>query len=100
MTRKLVDGPHAEISNRLRAVRAHFDLSSQDFARRAGVDEKLYSKWESGGNRVSVPGALRIKAAYGISLDFIFDGDRAHLPHAVALSVERYLTGDDPKESG
>lgn len=68
------------VAIRLRWVRNHFGLSQTQFA--ASVDAKIkqYNHWEKGRQRLSLDGALRINAVYGISLDFLFLGRSDALP--------------------
>lgn len=80
-------GKFADISNRLRAVRSYYDLNSKEFAEQAGVPPKSYSQWESGQFRVSIDGALKIQARYGISLDFIYTGRLDTLPNKIAAAL-------------
>lgn len=82
-----VTGRFAAISNRLRAVRAYYELPSNEFAKQAGVSAKSYSQWESGNFRVSIDGAIRLRDRYGISLDFIYLGSLDTLPNKIATAV-------------
>lgn len=80
-------GKFADISNRLRAVREFYDLSSKEFAEQANVPPKSYSQWESGSFRISIDGAIKIQSRYGISLDFIYTGRLDTLPNNMAAAV-------------
>ncbi|WP_321829772.1 helix-turn-helix transcriptional regulator [Thalassovita sp.] len=80
-------GKYADIANRLRAVRAYYDLNSKDFAEQAEVPYKSYSQWESGQFRVSIDGAMKIERRYGISLDFIYLGRLDTLPNRIATAL-------------
>ena len=62
-----------------------------DFAKGANLTQNRYNQYETGERRITVDAALKLKAAYGISLDWIYTGDRNGLPHAVwsALAADR-----------
>lgn len=81
-------GRHGAIARRLRAVRACYGLPSGEYATRAGVRFKSYSQWESGDFRISVDGALKLRARYGITLDYIYTGCLAGMPRDLALRLE------------
>ncbi|MCA0963303.1 helix-turn-helix domain-containing protein [Salipiger bermudensis] len=77
----------ADIGKRLKAVRKFYDLGSKEFAEQADVSPKSYSQWERGSGRVSVDGAMKLQARYGISLDFIYLGRVDTLPNSLAEAV-------------
>lgn len=87
MVRKKISGRYANIANRLRVVRAYFEMGSKEFADQAGVPPKSYSQWESGDFRVSIDGAIRLRDRYGISMDFIYTGSLDTLPNKIAAAV-------------
>lgn len=82
-----VEGKFADVSNRLRAVRSYYNMTSTEFALQADVARKSYSQWESGKLRISVDGALSIARRYGISLDFIYLGRLDALPNNIANAL-------------
>lgn len=84
---KPVSGKFSDISNRLRAVRAHYGMSSKEFAESADVPPKSYSQWESGDFRISIDGAMKIQSRYGISLDFIYVGRLDTLSNSLATEL-------------
>ncbi|WP_153214461.1 helix-turn-helix transcriptional regulator [Tritonibacter litoralis] len=84
---KTVEGRYAEIANRLRLLREHYNLPSKNFAEQAQVSAKSYSQWESGDFRISLDGALAICARFGVTLDFIYLGRIDTLPYSLALRL-------------
>lgn len=84
---KPVHGKFMDISNRLRALRSYYDMSSKDFAEQMSVPPKSYSQWESGDFRMSLDGALKMQERYGISLDFIYTGRLDTLPNKVSFAL-------------
>lgn len=83
----MITGRHADISNRLRAVRGYYKMMSKEFAEQAGVPHKSYSQWESGDFRISIDGAILIRERFGISLDFIYAGRLDMLPNKIAAAI-------------
>ncbi len=79
-----VTGEFADISNRLRMARAYYNLSQKKYAEEAGVPPKSYNQWESGAFRISIPGAIKVRERFGLSLDFIYCGSLDALPHKMA----------------
>ncbi|WP_226560763.1 helix-turn-helix domain-containing protein [Salipiger thiooxidans] len=77
----------SEIGQRLKAVRTHFQMGSKEFAEQADVSAKSYSQWETGSGRISVDGAMKLQARYGISLDFIYLGRVDTLPNSIAAAL-------------
>lgn len=45
------------------------------FARKAGVSPQLLSEWERGNNRPNVDNARKIRAATGVTHDWLMDGE-------------------------
>ena len=84
---KKVSGRYADISNRLRAIREYYGMSSTEFAEEIGRPLKSYSQWESGENRISIDGALSLRHRFGITLDFIYDGNLDALPFKIANAL-------------
>lgn len=80
-------GRYAAIAERLRSVRDVYGFSAKDFAERAGIDPKRYYNWENGKDRISIDGASQLKREYGLSLDFIYDGNVDMLPHKIAVAL-------------
>ncbi len=78
--------PYADIAERLRIVREATGLRAYEFAERAGIKRKVYENWESGRNRISTDGAIALREAYNISLDFIFCASAEALPHKMAVA--------------
>jgi len=87
MIEKTVSGRYADIAHRLRAVRAYYDMPSNEFAALADVPPKSYSQWESGDFRVSIEGAIKLGARFGVTLDFVYLGRIDTLPTNLAKAV-------------
>ena len=73
--------PYADIAERLRWHRDLLGMDQSEFVRRLpSVSRQAYSNWESGSTRLSLNGALEIRRAYGLSLDFMYEGIADTLP--------------------
>lgn len=73
--------PFADISERLKWHREIvIGLNQEDYAARIGVKRPAYSLWEAGTHRLSLDGALALRAKYGLSLDFMYEGIDDALP--------------------
>lgn len=72
-----------EIAQRLLLARTVFRLASGEFAKGAGIAQTTYSNFERG-SRPGLTEALKLKAKYNLSLDWLYTGDMAGLPFALA----------------
>lgn len=83
-----------EIGRRLRQTRKAIrpEMSLRQFAALVGVEESLLSKYEKGGAAVSRRYMRQLKSLFGVTFDWIVDGDPSHLPaelHAKLLRAQR-----------
>lgn len=70
-----------QIANRLIATRLALDFEEQQaFCEEIGVKKNVYNPFEKGRRRITIDVALKIKRRFGISLDWIYDGERHKLP--------------------
>lgn len=67
------------VALRLRAVRQALDLRAVDVCRAIGITAQLYSNWEAGRNRPEIEHAILFCARYGVSLDWLYLGDRSSI---------------------
>lgn len=72
--------PYAEIADRLKWHRDLMGMTQQEYADQLNVKRARYSRWEGGIDRLSLDGALVLRAKYGLSLDFLFEGIDDALP--------------------
>lgn len=52
----------------------------EDYAQSIGVKRSALSLWEAGTHRLSLDGALALRNKYGLSLDFMYEGNDDALP--------------------
>lgn len=71
----LEDKPFGDIADRLRWHRALEGMEQKEYAEAAGLKRSAYSNWETGDYRLSLDGARALRKTYGLSLDFLFEGE-------------------------
>ena len=59
---------------------------------RANLKPNRYSQYETGVRPLTIDAALRICDEYGVSLDWLYRGDRAQLPYHLAIEIARIET--------
>lgn len=73
--------PFADIAERLKWHRETIiDATQLEYARSIGVKRAALSLWEAGTHRLSLDGALALRNKYGVSLDFMYEGNDDALP--------------------
>lgn len=68
------------IGKRLKAIREITKLSQKDFAARAGIRDTTYNQYERGVSQPKVEYAYALCDTYGLTLDWIYNGDPSGLP--------------------
>lgn len=79
----------AHIATRLRHTREALGLNQKEFAMRANLSQNGYNQYESGARRLTIDAAHRICDEYGVTLDWLYRGDRSRLPHHLAIEIAR-----------
>lgn len=77
----------AGIALRLRQGRAALGLSQVELCRRTGIATNTYNQWEKGRGAPDVWEAIKLVRAVGYTLDWIFEGNPAGLPHSIASKL-------------
>lgn len=80
------DEPEA-VGTRLKRVREVLGLSKREFAERAGLTEQTYGPFENARRPLSLEAAKRLRKHYGLSLEFMYFGNKADLPHRIAKDL-------------
>ena len=90
MGRKVVQPtPHAVGGRRLKAARLALERDVLDhYAREAEIPSTHYCEHETGVRRITLDSALALKRKFGLSLDYIYDGDFDQLPHQLAIKIK------------
>lgn len=76
-----------EIGGRLAATRSALGLTQEQAADIGSVTNKAWSMWEKGDRAPAVASMLRLRQRHGVSLDWIYAGDPARLPHDLAKAL-------------
>ena len=107
MPRKLTRPPAylRQVGRRLRVVRLGLGKSAADMCRELGTTDRAWSQWENGKRLLDILVAIRLKERYGVTLDWLYDGDPARLPLGLAewvrrgTAAERVLAGRQSTET-
>lgn len=84
MPRRTIDPYAVECGQRLRATREALGFSTvREFASQTGVTEDALSSWERGRNLVRQDYVRRLKRRFGVTFEWVFDGDASSLPHSL-----------------
>lgn len=78
-----------EIGPRLKATREALGLSQEQAADETATTGTTWSKWETAERTPAVGSMLRLRAVFGVPLDWIYAGDPARLPHDLAEKLKR-----------
>jgi DNA-binding XRE family transcriptional regulator len=72
--------PFGDIAARVRWHRDLLGMTQKEYAEKIGQKRATLNNWESGDYRLSLDGALALRKAYGLSLDFMYEGIADALP--------------------
>lgn len=86
MLEELEDSPEA-VAARLKRIREILGMTKKDFAERAGLGEQVYGPFENGRRELSLGAAKKLRRTYGLSLEFMYFGNIADLPHRIAKEL-------------
>ena len=64
-------------------------MNQREFAIRANLKPNRYSQYETGARPLTIDAAHRICDEYGVTLDWLYRGDRSTLPHKLAIEIAR-----------
>jgi transcriptional regulator with XRE-family HTH domain len=56
---------------------------------RVNLKPNRYSQYETGARPLTIDAALRICNEYGLTLDWLYRGERSTLPHKLAIDIAR-----------
>jgi DNA-binding XRE family transcriptional regulator len=72
--------PFADIGRRLTAFREAIHISQAQVCRDIGVAPNTWNQYEKGIREIPPETAVKLRHRYGITTDWIYDGDRTMLP--------------------
>lgn len=78
------------ISARLVATQQALGISPAKLCKDSGISQTQWSQFTDPDykRRITLAAAFKLKDTFGITLEWIFDGDRARLPHEIASRVK------------
>ncbi len=76
----IMEKPFKDIAARIKWHRKLLKLNQENYAARINVKRSALANWESGHKRISLDAALAMRAKFGLSLDFIYEGIDDALP--------------------
>lgn len=78
---------YEDIGKRLRLIRQHTGLTQNEFAEKHGFNRARYNHWETGLRRISLDCAYKIRETYDVTLDYLYLGREAGLPHSFVKTI-------------
>ncbi|MBR0695978.1 helix-turn-helix domain-containing protein [Bradyrhizobium lablabi] len=85
------------IAERLKLTREALGLHQAAFGRLVGIEPQAINNYETGLRRISVDQAIKICAATGVSLDWIYRGLASGLPVNLATALQQKRHQERPK---
>lgn len=79
--------PYWRIGQRLQALRETTGMSKTEFAAFCGFNYTRYVNWETGHRRMLPDEAVVLCEKLGVTLDFIYRGIEAQLPHSLVMAL-------------
>ncbi len=70
-----MEKPYQDIADRIKWHRQLLSLSQEEYSEGAGLKRQQLTNWESGSYRIGLDGARALRKKYGLSLDFIYEGE-------------------------
>lgn len=80
-----------EISLRMKAVRRWTGLSQEKFAKQYKLGKSQWTQIE-GGNRIGIDAAITLVNEIGLTLDWIYLGDPARMPHDTLAELREKIS--------
>jgi transcriptional regulator with XRE-family HTH domain len=87
MSRELSPESTEMVAERLRLTREALGLNQAEIARRAGMTPTAWNNAETGDNRIGIGNAIKLRNALGLSLDWIYFGNKFTLPGDLAEKI-------------
>ena len=78
-----------EVAARLKLTREALKLSQAALCRQTGISPQSWNNAETGDNRIAVDEAMKLCRATGVTLDWIFRGNRTLLPAIILEELAR-----------
>lgn len=83
--------PYWRTGSRLKALRGFKGMKVKEFTEYCGFNYTRYINWETGHRRMMPDDAEVLCDKLGVTMDFIYRGIEAQLPHNIAMALESNL---------
>ena len=77
------------LANRIKMTREALELSAAELCKTIGIKENRWSQYESGERKITLQVADLLCDEFGLTLDWIYRGNPAGLPHEFRLKLRR-----------
>lgn len=78
-----------DVAARLKLTREALKLSQARLCKLTGIPTNTWNNAETGDNLLGLPNALRLCQVTGVTLEWIYRGNRFQLPQAIAEEIAR-----------
>jgi transcriptional regulator with XRE-family HTH domain len=76
------------VAFRLAQFTAATGLTPAEICRRSGLKENAYSQYVNGQRRITVDAALKLREAFGVTLEYLYTGDMQGLPYSMGTAIK------------
>lgn len=79
----------SDIADRLIATQQALNVSAAELCKESGISHTQWTQFTDPKykRRITLTAAYKLKDAYGITLEWIFDGDRTRLPQDIRVKL-------------
>jgi len=77
------------LAQRLKTTREALELSAAELCKQIECKPNRWSQYEGGDRRITLEVANRLCDEFGLSLDWIYRGNPAMLPHALRIKMRQ-----------
>lgn len=88
-----------KIARRLELSRRALGMTAAQLCRQSGIAPNTWSQWENGVGRPDLDGALQLTRTFGLTLDWIYEGDISGIRHELAVKIEELAKEPPPLKS-
>jgi len=80
--------PHTAVTTRLVLLRQWQADSAAEFCRKTGISTSAWNNYETGDRRINLDTAIVLCERFGVTLDWIYRGRIAGLPHELMTFID------------
>lgn len=82
------------ISERLELTRRALGMTQRAFALNAGLTPPAYNNWKKGLSRPDLDAAFMLCDAYGLTIEWVYEGDASRLPAQLVEKLRKVIAQD------